>query len=36
MVALREGTREIMCLKMLLKRSRGRAIANFDGDFIPY
>jgi len=35
-VALREGTRKIMCLKMLLKRSQGRAIANFDRDFIPY
>jgi len=25
----------ITCLKTLLKRSQGRAIANFDWDFIP-
>ena len=35
-VAQREGTLEIMCLKMLLKRRQGRAIANFDRDFIAY
>jgi len=28
-VALREGTSKIICLKVLLKRSRGGAIANF-------
>jgi len=33
---LREGTSEIMCLKMLLKRGQGRAVANFDRDFSPY
>jgi len=36
MVALREGTSKIMCLKMFFKRSQGRATANFDRDFIPY
>jgi len=35
-VALREGTSKIMYLKMLLKRSQGRANANFDWGFIPY
>jgi len=29
-VALREGTSEIMHLKMLLKRRQGRTVANFD------
>jgi len=27
---LREGTSKIICLKMLLKRSQGRVIGNFD------
>jgi len=35
-VALTEGTSKIMSLEMLLKRSQGNAIANFDRDFIPY
>jgi len=35
-VALREGTSKIMHLKMLLKRSQGRATVNFDRDLIPY
>jgi len=35
-VALREGTSKIVCLKILLKRSQGRAIAKFDRDFVPY
>jgi len=25
----------MMCLKILLERSQGRAVANFDKDFIP-
>jgi len=35
-VTLTEGTSEIMCLKMLRKRSQERAAAHFDRDFIPY
>jgi len=31
-----QGKSEITCLKMLLKRSQGRATANFDRDFISY
>jgi len=34
-VGLREGTSEIMCLKMLLKRSQRRATANFNRNFVP-
>jgi len=29
-VALKEVTSKIVCLKMLLKRNQGRAIADFD------
>jgi len=36
MVTVREGTSKIMYLQMFLKRSQGRATANFDRDFIPY
>jgi len=35
-VGLREDTSKRMSLKMLLKRSQGRAAANFDRDFIRY
>jgi len=33
---LREGTGKIICLKVLLKRGKRGAIANFDREFIPY
>jgi len=35
-VALRESTSKIMCFKMVLKISQGKAIADFDSDFFPY
>jgi len=35
-MALREGTNEIMCLRMFRKKSQGSATVNSDSDFIQY
>jgi len=35
-MVLREGTGEIMCLKVPLRRGKRRAIMNFERVFIPY